>query len=227
MKWPWTKKSAAPATVRDGSWAFVRSLGLPVDETLPLLPRPEWSRDKSAVLDRLFVLHAVAAVAHGFSAERASIWLAQEGLELDVRPDEQSILDGSSKDFEPYQEQVEAMWALFWCLGLTPNLDPGSPCSNNFVNELPDIRADPMPTTSDWRDRSRPRTSDELLEAMDVAHCLAWAFDHARSFGRPTPQLEGGLWVVHRACAFDWLVGHGDWPKPNAVRRKWWKPIPK
>ncbi|MGV8930118.1 MAG: DUF4272 domain-containing protein [Brevundimonas sp.] len=217
MKWPWAKKSTAPAAVRDASWAFVRSLGLPVDETLPLLPKPDWSRDKSAVLDRLFVLHAVAAVAHGFSAERAHIWLEQEGLELSVTPDEQSILDGSSKDFEPYQEQVEAMWALFWCLGLTPALDPGSSCSDDFVNELPDIRTEPMPTTSDWRAQSQRRTTEELLEAMDVAHCLDWAFAHARSLGRSTPQLEGGLWVVHRARAFDWLVGDGDWTQPTAV----------
>lgn len=227
MQWPWAGKAKAGASARESSWAFVRSLGLPADEALPVLAQPRTTREVSKVLDRLFVLHAVAAVAHGFSAKRARSWLHQEKLEGQVTPEEQQILDVVSQDFEPYQEQVESMWVLFWYLGLTPSLDPGAPCSNDFVNALPDIRAEPMPTTSDWRTRSRPRTTNELMNAMDVAHCLAWSFAHAKSLGRPIPQLEGGLWAGQRARAFDWLIGDGDWIEPTAVRRKWWKPIPK
>ncbi|WP_226637840.1 DUF4272 domain-containing protein [Brevundimonas poindexterae] len=225
MKWPWGNSQAKAQAVRDRSWACVRSLGLPTDETLPEFSKITCSRDPSAVLDRLFVLQAVTAVAYGFSADRAKTWLRQEGLEHSVGPDEQRILDEESKDYEPYQQQVEAMWALFWYLGLTPTLDPTASCSDSFASEMPDLRPDPMPSTLDWRARSRPRQADELLEAMDVAHCLAWAFAHARSLGRPTPQLEYGLWVDHRARAFAWLTGDGDWTTPTAARRKWRKPI--
>ena len=221
--WPWKAETRLSRADRDRSWALVRSIGLPVDEAMPLLEPIVVPVGLEAVLDRIFVLHAVSAVAHGFSGERAWAWLRQEALEAKVTAGERQVLDRDGAEREAYQEQVEGLWALYWVAGLTPVLhDPLAPCPDDFVLGLPDLRVDPMPTSQDWRNRARSQNQSELIKVLDVTTCLARAFDIAKAEGRPTPQLRGGEWVSHRLKALAWAAGSSAWSEPVAVHPKWW-----
>lgn len=222
MKWPW-QIDGLSRNDRAQAWEMVKSLGLPADPAAVVPLEFEQMRPLDSVLDRIFVLHAVSAVAHGFSAQRSEAWIQQERLGGHLTPDEASVLEGANTDFEPYREQVEALWALFWLAGLTPKLDPVEGCPDTFVQLLPDIRLEPMPTTFSWRSRARPRTRAEAQRAGYEAACLVWAFDQAKASGRPTPQLQSGLWVRHRFNALAWASGSQDWAQPVAGHQKWWK----
>lgn len=221
--WPWKAETRLSRADRDRSWALVRSIGLPVDEAMPLLEPIIAPVELEAVLDRIFVLHAVSAVAHGFSGERAWAWLRQEALEAKVTAGERQVLDDDGGAREAYKEQVEGLWALYWVAGLTPGpLDPLVPCPDDFVQGLPDLRVDPMPPSQEWRNRARRQTLSDLIKVLDETTCLAHAFDIAKAEGRPTPQLRGGEWVRHRSNALTWAARSAAWSEPVAVHPKWW-----
>ena len=132
-------------------------------------------------------------------ADAYGVWDALDALEtdfiLDMEPTGDAVLN--------YAWKYEGLHALEWALGLNKHLvfpvDPVSPakvlelCIEHIATATPD-------------ERPVLRSPKELLDAVDVARCLAAITATARRQGLSMPAgLHQG--VVHeRDLALDWLV---------------------
>lgn len=132
-------------------------------------------------------------------ADAYGVWDALDAQEtdfiLDMEPTGDAVLN--------YAWKYEGLYALEWALGLNKHLvfpvDPVSPAKalELCIEHIATASADGRPEL---------RSAKELLDAVDVARCLAAITATARRQGIPMPAgLHQG--VVHeRDLALDWLV---------------------
>lgn len=193
---------------RSRSRALLSKAGVDIPETLPAIGefsvRPEWE-----LLDRIVCLNAVAAVAHGFSRDKASVWLAQEGMLEKLTDDERLLLDSGCGDLDRFKVQVEGMWALAWLLSIVANLDFWRGCDPRFVTMLPDLRTNE--NSSKFRSRASIRTKTEIGQELDLVYCLHWAIREAEIKDENPPKGITPFVVVERRRALDWAVGNMRW----------------
>lgn len=194
---------------RQSSVELAEQHGIRIPRSLPKLEPLSVTKDVSQVLDRLFCLNAVAAVAYGFSNHRARAWLDREGLLLSLTKEEADFIGGDGSR-EPFQLVVEGAWALAWALRLVPSLDPWAGADAKFVHLLPDLKADEP--TARLRERAGSLRSDgELMSALDLSYCLHWAVRDAALTGSRAPGQITGHVIVERRRALEWLFSDVRW----------------
>lgn len=197
------------ATIRRQSIKTASSLGYPVHEVLPLLDRVQGARTSDGTVARLLCLHAAAACAYGFDEPEALDWLRQERAFDDLAPSERRFLESGDGDPDRFKVRIEGMWALAWTLGLVAKLDFGKGCDKDFVRLLPDLHT--AQSSSGLRAKVKPRSSDEILEACDLAYCLHCWTRQAQLGNRRVPGKVPPFVVEERRRALDWLLGDVDW----------------
>lgn len=199
------------AVVRQSSIKLVEQHGIHIPKWLPQLEPLSVIKDAPQVLDRLFCLNAVAAVAHGFPNHRARNWLDREGLLQSLTMEEADFVGGAGSR-EPFQLVVEGAWALAWALRLVPALNPWADADEKFVHLLPDLKADE--STARLRESAANlRSDEELLSALDLSYCLHWAVRQAALTSCPLPGNITGYVIVERRRALEWLVSDEQWDK--------------
>lgn len=197
------------AAVRQSSIQIAEGHRIRIPTSLPTLEPISVTRDASQVLDRLFCLNAVAAVAHGFSNHRARAWLDGEGLFPSLTAAEAAFVGGAGAQ-EPFQLLVEGAWALAWALRLVPDLDPWVGADAAFVRILPDLKVD-EPTTRLRKSAGSLRSSEELLPALDLSYCLHWAVRDAALTASSAPGELIPYVIIERRRALEWLVSNEEW----------------
>lgn len=197
------------ATIRNVSIEDANKLGVTIPTTLPLLDEIRLTRTADDVVDRMMVMHAVAASAYGFDRQRARRWIDNEGLEAHLTIAESDFLDTGSGDRQYFANQIESMWALGWSISLFPSLVLSAPCAETFVYELPNLKQDSR--SQSLREKASIRSSSEIAMACDMAYCLHWAMRDAQlkhiSFGL---RVEDYI-IVERRRAFEWLMTNDNW----------------
>ncbi len=148
--------------------------------------------------------------------ELARDWLIANDLTECLSPVEQAYVGGSGEADERDRGQVEALWALAWALGLTPELDHATYCGDELASLLPDLRTQESADAWSARVRTRLRASGEILEALDLLYVMTWGLADANLSGRPGPGVveQYVLWERRRALEFvggDGGPGHAGW----------------
>ena len=193
---------------RSKSITRLAKVGISIPSTLPLLD--EFSlRPAEEILDRLTCLNAVAAVAHGFDREKASAWLAEEGMLDELTKDERSLLRTGAGDLDKFKVQVEGMWALAWIANIVPGLDFWRGCDPRFVTMLPDLKKGER--SCKFRARARLRDAAEVGVECDLAYCLHWTLREAEIKGDRLPKGINPYVVVERHRALEWAIGIDAW----------------
>lgn len=195
--------------IRIRSHCIAANAGIVIPESLPLLEDGLCARPQKAVVERLLVLNAIAAVSYGFSRPKALAWLKQEGLQEVLTAREVRFVNGGEGQPQVFQIQVEAMWALAWALSMVPQLDFWKDCDSHFVQILPNLKNGQ--SGSDWYGRAKMRPVGEVAAMCDLAYCLHWALRQAYlDAERPPAQLKEHV-VVERRRALEWLLGENEW----------------
>lgn len=196
---------------RELSLAEAKSLGYPINPNLPMLDNVEQCRSTLDITDRLLCLYAVVASSYGFPKERALLWLQREGVVGALSRKEHEYLFRKNEENQDMiiQWQVEALWALAWCIGCHQNLDFGDSCSDSFIQILPDIAKDTP--TKEFRRGLRLRKVSEIVQKTDLAYCLHWAIREAELKGLKTPGKVPSNVVVERRRALEWVIGQDGW----------------
>lgn len=197
------------AAVRQSSIQIAEEHRIRIPPSLPTLEPISVTRDAPQVLDRLFCLNAIAAVAYGFSNHRARAWLDREGLLQSLTREEAAFIGGAGAR-EPFQLLVEGAWALAWALRLAPALDPWAGADAAFVRVLPDLKVDER-TTRLRKSAGSLRSGEELLPALDLSYCLHWAVRDAALTASPPPGELIPYVIVERRRALEWLVSDEQW----------------
>lgn len=188
-----------------------RQLGYPTNDRLPLLDAVDEFRGLEEATDRLLCLYSVVACSYGFSKEKAQVWLVREGVDGALSESDRLYLE-MSPDSGPdtsRQWQVEALWALAWCVSCHDELDFSDSCSDAFIQMLPDIAKDAA--TGSFRESLSLRDKQVVLEKADLAYCLHWAIRDAEIEGQPVPGKVPGNVVVERRRALEWMISRDGW----------------
>lgn len=197
--------------IREKSLKAARALGYPTNESLPLLDEVERIRSVSESGGRLLCLYAIVACSYGFPKEKAKKWLAKEGLEGFLSEDEEGYLNvrsNGSPDASK-QWQVEALWALAWCVGCHSGLDFSDSCSDSFIQMLPDIAKDAA--TGPFLAGLQLRDNAEIVAKADLSYCLHWAVRDAEITGQKVPGKVPKNVIVERRRALEWMIGQDSW----------------
>jgi hypothetical protein len=156
----------------------------------------------------MLAMHAVAAIASGFNRERCQRWIEREHLASSLTVTEQHFIHEETANRSTYVDRIEGIWTLAWALFLFKKLDFETPCDENFVWLMPDLKRDE--TATRLRQRIKLRALSELIASLDLAYCLHWVIrDHslgAIGNARIDPRI-----VVERRRALEWLLGSEDY----------------
>jgi hypothetical protein len=198
-----------PVTIRRQSLSIAASLGYEANNSLPLLEEPKRLRSTDVIVDRLLAMLCVAATAYGFDNLKASNWIKREAATDQLMKAERSFLATRFGDKNQFMRQIEGMWALAWAIGIVPELDFASPCSQEFVTLLPNLKADT--SAAEFRSKSSVRPTAEILGALDLAYCIHWAIRNAELGGKNVPGKLAAWVVIERRRALEWLLSDNSW----------------
>jgi len=195
--------------IRSESIRKASELGVAVSVSLPHLDTDLATRSLDDAIGRLLAMNVVAAAAYGFDRPKALAWLQAEGLTDLLTEPERRFLTERGGAAEPFQNQVEGMWALAWAIGLVDELNFAKDCEGRFAAMLPNLKqAEP---SLGLRQRSKLRRPEEIAAACDLAYCLHWALTQARVDGRPLPIHLKPRLVIERRRALEWLLSTEEW----------------
>lgn len=197
--------------IRELNLTEVRRLGYPENVNLPVLDEAGETRTPSEITDRLLCLYARVACSYGFSKEKALKWLDREGLIDSLADSERQFF---KSEMDPRQKasaqwQIEALWALAWCVKCHESLNFGDSCADDFIQLLPDIVKDD--STKSFRSGRTQRAREDIIAKADLSYCLHWAVRDAEIKGQPIPGKVPGNVVIERRRALEWVIGDVAW----------------
>jgi hypothetical protein len=197
--------------IRELNLVEARRLGYPENINLPVFDETGKTRTQSEITDRLLCLYACVACSYGFPKERASKWLDREGLIDSLADSERQFFKSEidSRQKATVQWQIEALWALAWCVKCHESLDFGDSCADDFIQLLPDIAKDD--STESFRTGRTRRAIEDIIAKADLSYCLHWAVRDAEIKGQPIPGKVPGNVVIERRKALEWVVGDVAW----------------
>lgn len=198
-----------PKLIRDESIRTARQLGAEVLAWLPLLDAGLELRSTDETVSRILAMHAVAATAYGFDRANAIAWLNEEALTDSLTEEERRfVFEGQGRP-EPYQMQIEGMWALAWALGIASNMNFGEDCDSHFATMLPDLKQ--SRSSAAFRQSVDPHPLEHVVAACDLAYCLHWVVRQAELAGQPPPAGLAPHVIVERRRALEWLLSKESW----------------
>jgi Domain of unknown function (DUF4272) len=68
-------------------------------------------------------------------------WLATHGLQSSLTDEEEAFVRDGVGEKLRFQGSIESLWALAWMLGVVPQMNWNSLCSNDFIKSFPDPRS--------------------------------------------------------------------------------------
>lgn len=195
--------------IRKASLAVAKHLGYPVNEALPLLDESVIIRTVDDIVDRLLAMLCVAACAYGFDNQKAANWLRRETT-VDLLTDaERRFLQTQAGDRRTFMAQIEGLWALAWSIRSESSLDFGTPCPQDFVTRLPDLKGNGSSVS--FRDAANVRPLSEIVSASDLAYCLHWAIRDTQLRNAKLPGKGNEYVIVERRRALAWLLTEEPW----------------
>ncbi len=196
--------------IRRESVAAAKSLGFPINESLPLLGERAATRTVDEIVDRMLCLNAVAMCACGFDRALAHVWLSKENLIDKLTALERHFIGEDTGNCELFLAEIESIDALLWASGMERTLDVTSE-----RDPFPPTRV-PNPSTGEdsnqFRTWIRPRSTLEIAAKCDLAICAHWGVRNA-ALCYPKFLLGWGLpeIIEARHRALEWLLSDGPW----------------
>ena len=203
-------REIVPEEVKSQSMARLESLGMSLEEDLPVM---EVGEDDCAQLARDVARKAVVLtylVGIGYGAKPVKIKKAFKDYTLwDFVSDEENALLKKSRFTE--QEQINAQWLLegvqacAWCLNLL-EMSPEESYADDLASHFPKLYTPPR----DFIHHAELRTGAEIFAEADFYYRLHAAAREAREAGREF-RISESL-IVERRRVLDWVIGsEEDW----------------
>lgn len=160
-------------------------------------------RHAAEIVDRLVIQFALGGLAHDADPGELLKWLHSEGIplsEVDLRMFSGDLSDAESNECS---WKTESVVTLAWAGGIVSELDKPSKMTDwsEFFPLIP-----PEVPMRKFRRQFKLRSTDELLQAVDVYYLLHAALRHTARFSPDGPQLAI---VQERRHALEWVVDPG------------------
>ena len=193
--------------LRKESLAAAQRLDYPVNEALALLDESVITRSDDEIVDRLLAMLCVAACAYGFDNRKAETWLNREAKVDLLTNAERQFLQTKTGHRHAFMVQIEGMWALAWSIRSVSALDFGSPCPQDFITRLPDLKGNGSSVA--FRDAAKVRPLSDIVSACDLAYCLHWAIRDTQLRNAKRPGKVEEYVILERRRALEWLLTEG------------------
>jgi hypothetical protein len=204
---------ATPAERKGKSEATLRSLGLPLNSSLPLTESEKETklRTKEELLQRLVALWAVAGTAHLPDNDFFRTCLVESNLTGWLSLRERSFLltdERNERERIHFSWQVESLYFLGWCGGLISKLD--IPTQASSVGGLMDLFPQEGDDLKKLRSAISLRSVSEVLDWSDLLYRLHWAMRQENTDGTVPSHavIPGAVQEWHRAV--NWMTRYDD-----------------
>ncbi|GIJ51137.1 hypothetical protein Val02_80230 [Virgisporangium aliadipatigenens] len=205
-----------PVEIRESSLDVLEKLRLPVPASgFPLVwePGDELAlRPRAEIEARVAILNVVLARSFGMPPERAMEWLLDARLVEQLTGPEWRFVVSDKGDTMAFSLHLEAVFALAWVMGLTPDLDPLYPSVDDLTRRLPVLPQGER--FNEWRARTlaAPRGAAEVAAMLDMYYCLDWAYLESERRRLPLPGQVDSNTIGQRRWALEWaVVFHGPY----------------
>ena len=187
----------------------LKRMGLPVLDTLPVIPAEAQTRRRSEreVTERALALMIVALKGETGDQDLTEAVIAQYNAQGLFTPREARFIRNPSPS---QQERTDMTWryesvaVLLWATGFLNRLPP--PDQIIDAGQLGDIFRTNGP--DGIRRKARLKPQSKLLDAADLAYRMNWAAVEARVTNQPAPPgLHPGI-AYERHYALNWLYGY-------------------
>ncbi|MEP4546185.1 MAG: DUF4272 domain-containing protein [Saccharospirillum sp.] len=195
--------------VRDKSKGVALKYGIHIPATLPFLESALKPRPINEIVDRALANSVVVAASYGFNKESAFEWLNSESLVYLLSPQELNFLSGNEENIRLFNEQVEALYSFSWSLNQFTHLDFSRECPDNLVKVYPDLIA--MESDVRFRENTKLRPVQELIEMCDLAYCMHWGIKQADIDGVKLKTALDLFMAPERRRALEWMLGNEEW----------------
>jgi hypothetical protein len=202
-----------PETRKFQSESKLRSLGIRVNEHLPMIETEEETsvRSREEVFYRLLSLWAVVGKAFMGHKARFATYIQKHDLVNRLSDLERAYLlneTPSERDAIHFSWQLEAFYFIAWSAGL---LDASEiPTEESSVESILDLFPKEDEEAKLLMDSIRLRSKSELLDRADLLYRLHWATRDAHLNGTTLPKgINGGVvqeW--HRAA--NWMINYDN-----------------
>ncbi|MCK5127236.1 MAG: DUF4272 domain-containing protein [candidate division Zixibacteria bacterium] len=157
---------------------------------------------------RALVLSAVITSAYDASTKQILDWLAQEGLQDELTPQEKEFLCGrsSEEDHTNFTWKVEALQILLWCINKVESLPPFSDqCDTELLKKATVFP--PNPTTG-FISSATLRNEVEYLNENEDVYQAHWAVRDAQIHRKKMPDgIDPGV-IYERHFALNRVGGY-------------------
>ena len=197
------------AELRRESNLFLRSRGVQVNETLPLIEPADAVRPKTAqfVAKRLCAMGYIIRAGFGMPLQEVGEWIDKLGLGDTLGSEERSII-GSRTITE--QQKINFGWlaegaqVLAWALAMA-ELDHFRHCDDDLATKVPF-----MADVADFVEGAQLVPLAAIQRQADLLYAMHWATVEARLHGQTGPLNES--LIRERRRAVDWVYGvEQDW----------------
>jgi len=207
----------SPQSRKISSESKLRTLGVPINENLPLIESDEETtlRSVADVHRRLVALWAVVGKALLGTESRFATYIVEHQMESWLSDVERKfILDEqpSKRDGIHFSWQLEALFFVAWCAGLIEADEV--PTQESNVQSILDL----FPQDGEDPDRLQAaiaiRSKSDILDHADLLYRLHWAVRNARLTGSSGPSAVNGGVVQEWHRAVNWMIRYNkedDW----------------
>lgn len=201
---PNPSKSQLDRRLKNG--AFIRSIGLPVLDALPVTEDDMQVKCRSTaeIVKRCIAVEICAVKGESNDSKLTQAMIRRFGADTFFSPAELAFVKSehpSQQDLANFAWQYERVHVLLWALGFVDRL--------KNPNEICDVPAEAKlmrsKTVAELMAQSKPRSMKEIMDQADLYYRLHWATVELRLHGKKSKNADGEI-VVERHHALNWLI---------------------
>ncbi len=204
------KIALAVEAIRRDSLVTARDMGLPTNESLPLLADVVSTRTADEIVDRLLCLNAVVMCACGFDRAKTHAWLNREKLIEKLASSERHFIGEDTGEGDMFLAGIESISTLMWIIGMDIHLFIERPSDPFRPHRVPN--AETGEDSELFRTWVRPRSTIEIAAACDLAACVQWGIRQATlSHPKTLTGWTSAEQMEPRRRVLEWLLSDQPW----------------
>lgn len=194
---------------------YLESKGIPICEHLPLVENSQEVilRKPSEIATRIMILTGIIDTAFDEDRKEIVSWLKDTNLWKDVSKSEKEYLTKKSltkEDKIASSWRTEAVNVLFWSLGMVDKLN--EPIKECDLTKAHEGTKEKYGSLDNFIKQSEIRSTEEILDQIDLIYRIHWAVRDAILNNRPYPNGYDPSIVYERHYALNWITCYQeDW----------------
>lgn len=202
------------ARIRNESILYLKELGYPTNNSLPLLNDVRLVRTQQVCASRTLAMYCVMCGIHGdYPRDLLSNWLKRFSLLESLSRDEARYLAArgasTSLGTKELTEEIESVYMLLWALSFYKNVDMTVFAPDSIASKMPNIEDNERPDRFIANAQLLPEAC--LVGMLDKLYCMHWSLVHCRLNGINNLPFLPEISIRARRRALEWMLSNCPW----------------